>query len=73
MDYKALENKLHKIKRALNALHQDQLKRSTADFENFKLQLTVYEELVGPEIDEAEMFYVEGQLDELALRLGVRL
>jgi hypothetical protein len=36
-----------------------------------KLQITEYKELIGPEMDEAEMFFVEDQLDELPLRLGI--
>lgn len=71
MEHKALQMKLDEIKRVLNDLYQDQNTISAANLEYMKLQITEYEELIGPEMDEAEMFFVEGQLDELALRLGI--
>ena len=71
MDYQEIQKKLDEIKKALADLHQNQNKITNAKFENLTLQLSEYEDLMDPEMDEAEMFYVEGQLDELALRLGI--
>jgi hypothetical protein len=63
--------KLDKIKSVISELYPDEDAISAANLELMKLQLTEYEELIGPEMDEAEMFYVESRLDELALRLDI--
>jgi hypothetical protein len=71
MEPKALQMKLDKIKNVISELYQDEDAISAANLELMKLQITEYEELIGPGMDEAEMFYVESRLDELALRLGI--
>jgi hypothetical protein len=71
MEHKALQMKLDKIKSVISELYPDEDAISAANLELMKLQLTEYEELIGPEMDEAEMFYVESRLDELALRLDI--
>jgi len=71
MQYKALQIKLQEIKRVLNESYQDEDAVSAAGLEHMKLQIEEYEELIGPGMDEAEMDYVKGQLDELARRLGI--
>ena len=71
MEQKALQMKLDKIKNVISELYQDEDANSAANLELMKLQILEYEELIGPEMDEAEMLYVKGRLDELALRLGI--
>jgi propanediol utilization protein len=71
MQYKALQIKLDKIKRALDEYYQDENAVSAGSYDHLKLQIEEYEELIGPGMDEAEMNYVEGQLNELALKLGI--
>jgi propanediol utilization protein len=71
MRHKTLQIKLDEIKRVLNEFYQDEDAVSAASLEHMRLQIEEYEELIGPGMDEAAMRYVEGQLDELALRLGI--
>jgi len=71
MRHKVLQIKLDEIKRALNEFYQDEDAVSAASLEHMRLQIEEYEELIGPGMDEAAMDYVEGQLDELALKLGI--
>jgi len=71
MEQNALQMKLDKIKNVISELYQDEDAISAANLEIMKLQITEYEELIGPEMDEAEVVYVESRLNELALRLGI--
>jgi len=71
MEQSALQMKLEKIKDVVRELYQDEDAISAANLELIKLQITEYEELIGPDMDEAEVLYVESRLNELALRLGI--
>jgi len=71
MQYKALQIKLDEIKRALNESYQDEDAVSAGSYDHLKLRIEEYEELIGPGMDEAAMNYVEAQLNELALKLGI--
>ncbi|MGW8301563.1 MAG: hypothetical protein ACWGNO_05820 [Desulfobacterales bacterium] len=71
MQQSALQMKLEKIKNVIGELYQDEDAISAANLELIKLQITEYEELIGPEMDAAEVLYVESRLNELALRLGI--
>ena len=70
MNYQEIKSKLEEINRQLNQLYQYPQKISDAVFEHLRLQLFEFEDLVGSEMDEAEMFYVEGQLEEIERKLG---
>ncbi len=49
----------------LNTLQETHVNLSEVKLEYFKLQISEYEDLIGPEMDQAEMFFVDTQLDEL--------
>ena len=70
MKHEKIKSKLENIKQLLSSLHQSSKKVSDATFEHFMLQLSEYEELIGPKMDEAEMFFVEGQLEEMERKLN---
>ena len=71
MEQNALQMKQDKIKNVISELYQDADAISAANLELMKLQITEYEELIGPEMDDAEALYVESRLNEPALRLGI--
>jgi hypothetical protein len=62
MGYKEVQLKLNAIKNRLNELHQPPKKIADENYEYYGRQLALYKDLVGPEMDEAEMFYVVGIL-----------
>ncbi len=53
----------------LNTLQETHVNLSEVKLEYFKLQISEYEDLIGPEMDQAEMFFVDTQLDELLRKL----
>ncbi len=65
-----IKAKFDTIKQRLTLLHQRPQKISDAAVEHFKLQLSEFEHLIGPEMDHAEMFFIEGQLEEIERRLS---
>ncbi len=53
----------------LNTLQETHVNLSEAKLEYFKLQISEYEDLIGIEMDQAEMIFVDTQLDELLRKL----
>jgi hypothetical protein len=69
MGYQEIQRKLNAVKRRLEELHQP-LKIADENYEYYSGALAMHEDLIGPEMDASEMFFIEGQLDALERKLS---
>ena len=70
MGYQEIQRKLNAVKRRLQELHQPLKKIADENYEYYSSALAMHEDLIGPEMDASEMFYIEGELDALERKLS---
>ena len=70
MGYQKIQRKLNAVKRRLEELHQPLKKIADENYEYYSSALAMHEDLIGPEMDASEMFYIEGELDALERKLS---